>query len=164
MHTDIYTFTYIQRTTVPSHKLSCSHVWVWTFQAHEEPLSSIWILSSLFLPSLIAMPVGAQGNYFQSRYEEMRHVGQRPSSCQRCLNCRQQPWLSGWHHLLSDVTFCCKCPKKVSKSPPDLAKGSILLAPVCGNPLLLNCPQSLPGPASRITSFLLTSTFPLGML
>lgn len=131
-----YIFMYIQRATLPSHKISCSPVWVWTLQIHEEPISSPWILLSPFLLSPGAEPVGTQGNYFWSRYEETRQVGQQPNTCQRCLNCRQQPWLSGLHHLLSNVTSCCKFPKKVSKSPPDLAKGSTFLVPVCRNPFL----------------------------
>lgn len=158
---DIYTILYIERTNLPHHKLSCSPVWVWIFQTHEEPILSIWILP--FLPSPGAVPGGAQGNYFQSRYEEMREIGKQPNTCQRCLNRRQQPWVSGLHHLLSDVAFCCIFPKKASKSPPDLAKGSIFPVPVHRNPILWNCPQSLMDPASRINSFLLTSTLPLEM-
>lgn len=137
-----------------------SHFWVCTFQTHEEPISSIWILPSPFLPSPAAVPVGTHDNYFQSRYEEMRQIGQQPNACQRCLNRRQQPWLSGSHHLLSDVTVCCKFPEKSPKSPSDLAEGSTLLVPVCKKRFLLHCPHSLPGPASRTTSFLLTLSLP----
>ena len=85
----------------------------------------------------------------------MRKRGRLASSQMLVGGCRQQPWLSGLHHLFSDVAFYCKFPEKAPKSPSDLAEGSILLVPAWRKKFLLYGPQSLPGPASRIISFLL---------